>query len=124
MASGRTLSWVAKTVCGILIWGTTAMIAGDAGDLPMARTRPWFVANRHDIIRGLAPILGLAIAWSISAAMPTYAVLLGLVAYALTQLSLITLRRGGARLAASATRKTIEWLSVGCDALFCALVVS
>src|SRR5215213_1650560 len=100
------------------------MIAGDAGDLPMARTRPWFVANRHDIIRGLAPILGLAIAWSISTATPPYTVLLGLVAYALTQLSLITLRRGAARLAASATRKTIECLSVGCDALLCALVIS
>jgi len=41
------------------------MIAGDAGDLSMARTQPWFVTNRRDIIRGLAPILGLAIAWSI-----------------------------------------------------------
>jgi NtrC-family two-component system sensor histidine kinase KinB len=100
------------------------MIAGDAGDLSMVRTRPWFVANRRDVIRGLAPILGLAIAWSISAGMPPHAVLLGLVAYALTQLGLITLRRGAARLAVSTTRKTIEWLSVGCDALLCALLIS
>ena len=100
------------------------MIAGDAGDLSMARTRPWFVTNRRDIIRGLAPILGFAIAWSISTAMPPYAVLLGLVVYALTHLGLITLRRGAARMAASTTRKTIEWLSVGCDTLLCALLIS
>src|SRR5689334_22591886 len=100
------------------------MIAGDAGDLPMARTRPWFAANRRDIIRSFAPLLGLAIAWSISTVMPPYSVLLGLIAYALTHLGLITLRRGAARMAASTTRKTIEWLSVGCDALFCALLIS
>src|SRR5260221_4891445 len=100
------------------------MIAGDARDLSMARTQPWFVANRRDIIRGLAPIMGLAIAWSISTVMPPFAILVGLVVYALAQLGLITLRRGAARLAASATRHTIEWLSVGCDTLFCALLVS
>src|SRR6266540_5138544 len=100
------------------------MIAGDAGDLSMARTRPWFVATRRDIIRGLAPILGFTIAWSISTMIPPFGVLLGLVAYALTHLGLIPLRRGAARIAASTTRKTIEWLSVGCDALLCALLIS
>jgi len=100
------------------------MIAGDAGDLSMARTRPWFVASRRDIIRGLAPVLGLAIAWSVSTALPPYVVLLGLVAYALTQIGLITLRRGAARLSASASPKAIEWLSVGCDALLCAQLIS
>ena len=87
------------------------MIAGDAGDLgdlSMARTRPWFAPNRHDIIRGLAPILGLAIAWSISTAMPPYSVLVGLMVYAFVHLGLITVRRGAGRMAASTTRKTIE----------------
>jgi signal transduction histidine kinase len=100
------------------------MIAGDAGDLSMARTQPWFTLNRRDIIRGIAPILGLAIAWSVSTVTPPYLILLGLVAYALTQLGLIALRRGAARTAASSTRKTIDWLSIGCDMLFCALLVS
>src|SRR4051812_26423070 len=100
------------------------MIAGDAGDLSMTRTRPWFVTNRRDVIRSLAPILALGIAWSISTAMPPYAALVGLIIYAFAQIGLIALRRGAARLAATTTRKTIEWLSVGCDALLCALLVS
>src|SRR5215207_9695242 len=100
------------------------MIAGDAGDLSMARPRPSFAPTRRDIIRGLAPILGLAIAWSISTAMPPYAILIGLVVYALMQLGLIAVRRGAARMAASPTRKMLEWLSVGCDTLLCALLVS
>jgi two-component system, NtrC family, sensor histidine kinase KinB len=100
------------------------MIAGDAGDLSMAQTRPWFAPSRRDIIRGFAPILGLAVAWSFSTAIPPYPVLAGLVLYALIQLGLTALRRGATRLAASATRKTLEWGSVGCDALFCALLIS
>src|SRR5262245_33451141 len=106
------------------MWGATAMIAGDAGDLPMAHTRPWLVANRRDIIRGLAPILGLAIAWSISTVMPPDTVLLGLVTYVFAQLGLIALRRGAARMASRATRKMIDWLAVGCDASLCALLLS
>ena len=90
----------------------------------MAHTQPWFVTNRRDIIRGLAPILAFAIAWSISTVMPPYGVLLGLIAYALTHLGLITLRRGAAAMIASTTRKRIEWLSVGCDTLLCALLIS
>jgi two-component system, NtrC family, sensor histidine kinase KinB len=90
----------------------------------MPRTRPWFVINRRDMIRSFAPFLSLAIAWSIATLTPPYTVLLGLVAYALTHLALITLRRGAARIAAATTRKTIDWLSVGCDALLCALLIS
>src|SRR5215216_6792354 len=100
------------------------MIAGDAGDLSMARTHPWLVLNRRDIIRSLAPILALGVAWSISTVMPPYAVLAGLIAYAITQIGLIALRRGAARMAASSTRKMIEWLAVVCDALLCAFLVN
>src|SRR5262249_30404562 len=100
------------------------MIAGDAGDLPMARTRPWFVANRRDITRGLAPILGLAMAWLVSTFTPPHIVLFGLIIYALVQLGLIALRRGPARMSSRAVGKAIEWLAAGCDTLLCALLLS
>lgn len=90
----------------------------------MASTRPWFVANRRDITRGFAPILGLAIAWSISTVTLPNTVLFGVVIYALAHLSLIALRRGTARMAAPAARKPIDLLAAGCDILLCALLIS
>ncbi|HEU5097493.1 MAG TPA: ATP-binding protein [Roseiflexaceae bacterium] len=89
----------------------------------MAHARPWFVANRRDIIRGLAPVLGLAIAWSVATVTPPNSILLGLVAFALVHLGLIALRRSAARVAFPAARKTIDWLATICDALLCALLI-
>jgi NtrC-family two-component system sensor histidine kinase KinB len=100
------------------------MIAGDAGDLPIARVRPWLVANRRDMTRALAPIVSLGIVWWLSIAAPPSTILIGSVVYGLAHLGLIALRRRFSGRVSPVAKQTIAWLAIGCDLLLSFLLLN
>ncbi len=91
----------------------------------MARARPWLVANRRDMLRALAPIFSLGLAWWLSAISLPPTIVLGTVAYGLAHLALVVMRRRISSAADPLIRKgTISWLAVGVDALFSLILIN
>jgi signal transduction histidine kinase len=99
------------------------MIAGDAGDLPIAHAAPWLIAHRRDLMRVFAPMLAFGIVWLLSTTMPPTATQGGLLIYALVQLGLIALRRKSGT-ANPKRKKNLAWLAAGSDLLLCLLLVT
>lgn len=95
-----------------------------AGDVFLERARPWLADRRPELMRALAPLPGLAMAWWLSAAGLPPAVWAALIAYSLVHLALYVVGwRDQARLSAFA-RASRGWLSIGADvALGVALIV-
>lgn len=64
-----------------------------AGEMILARARPWLLDNSRGLARALAPLLGLGLAWWLSTALHSEAVWLGVIGYAAVNLALLRAER-------------------------------
>jgi two-component system, NtrC family, sensor histidine kinase KinB len=94
-----------------------------AGDLILARARPWWSANRRDLARTLAPVLALGTAWWLSATPLPAIVWAGVVIYGAAHLGLIALRRQLRARQDPAIRRLLTWLPVWFDMLLAGLLL-
>jgi two-component system, NtrC family, sensor histidine kinase KinB len=94
-----------------------------AGDVFLARARPWLSDHRLELLRAAAPIPGLATAWWLSLAGLPAILWVALIAYSVIQLTLIAADRRSQTLAAF-SQLTIAWAAIGVDVLFAILLLS
>jgi signal transduction histidine kinase len=74
-------------------------------------------------MRALVPVLGLGLAWWLAALPTPPSALLGTVAYGCAHLALIFYRRHAKARGKAATLGTLDWLAIGLDAAFAALLI-
>jgi NtrC-family two-component system sensor histidine kinase KinB len=94
-----------------------------AGDILLARARPWINANRADLTRSLAPVFGLGTAWWLSSMTLPVPVWTALVGYGAAHLSLIALDRRLRASAVSFVQYAVGWLPLLADGLFALLLL-
>lgn len=93
-----------------------------AGDVFLARARPWLADNRHDLTRASIPLASLALAWWIVTVSLSGLAWVALTTYALIQLALVVVRHRD-RLTESQIQ-TIDWAGIATDILFSLLLTS
>jgi signal transduction histidine kinase len=95
-----------------------------AGDLLLARARPWLADHRAELMRAIAPLPGIGMAWWLSVSELPPAVWSGLLAYSLAQLALIGLERRGQSRASAIGSVALGWSGILADVLLGLLLIS
>src|SRR5947208_16400840 len=95
-----------------------------AGDMLLARARPWLLDNSRALTRALAPALGLGLAWWLSTTSLTGTMWLGVIVYGLAHLTIMGLERSPRMDGASMVRWSADWLHVLADVLFALLLLN
>ncbi|HWQ15400.1 MAG TPA: ATP-binding protein [Roseiflexaceae bacterium] len=95
-----------------------------AGDLLVARARPWVTGHRAELMRAIAPLPGIGMAWWLSVSALPPVVWSGLLAYSLVQLALIALDRRGQARTTAIGQLAIGWSSILADVLLSLLLIS
>lgn len=95
-----------------------------AGDVFLARARPWWLDHGRELARALAPLLGLGFAWWLSSSPLPQVAWLGVIGYGLAHLSLMGLDATPRVRALPVAHAAIGWLFMLVDALFALLLLT
>ena len=89
-----------------------------AGEAVTVRAKSRMSLHRSDILRTVAPLLGLAFGWWFAAIPRSPLVTLCTIFYALVQITLVFARRRRRTTTFTSARPTTAWIAVGVDLLF------
>jgi signal transduction histidine kinase len=89
----------------------------------LARARPWLADHQPILVRAIGPVLGVGMAWWLSAVGVTDVLWVGLAAYAAVQLILIAAAQSRPRVITTPNH-SISWMAIIADVLLSLLLLS